>query len=389
MYLHEFQAKEWLSRYGVQIAPFFVVQSLQEVEECIATHTLTSAVVKIQIHSGARGKAGGITICRTPDEIRQAAKSLLGMRIKTIQTGPEPVVVEKLMLDTLVSFSHEYYLGIVLDRKNAAVQVIVSAEGGMEIEALAKDAPSKLLVEEVPQNKKLTDSQLAHITNFLGLQEYAKEAKNTFNACVDAFFAADALLVECNPLVITDEKSLVALDAKMHIDDNALFRQPEIAACYDPGQMSELERQAHDQGLAYVSLDGRVGCMVNGAGLAMATLDLIRYYKGEPANFLDVGGGASVEKIIEGFKILFKDSNVKAILVNIFGGIMNCERIAEALIQALKEHPSSVDIVVRLEGTNVKPAKEMLKAFKHHIIAIDSFDEAAKCAVERAYGDTH
>jgi len=388
MYLHEFQAKQELMRYGVRIAPFHVVQSIQEVEECITSHALRDAVVKIQIHSGARGKAGGIQLCRSPDEIRKQAKALLGMSIKTMQTGPDPIVVNTLILDTIVSYSKEFYFAIVLDRKNAQVQLIVSPEGGMEIETLAKKFPEKLLATEVVAGKKLTDSQIEKVVSFLGLEKHAEEVKKTIEALCTAFFSSDALLIECNPLVVSDTKQLVALDAKMQIDDNALFRQPKLAAFYDPTQISALERLAHEHDLAYVNLDGKIGCMVNGAGLAMATMDLVRFHGGEPANFLDVGGGASVDKIVEGFKILFCDPKVSALLVNIFGGIMNCKSIAEALVYALEKHPSSCTIVVRLEGTNVKEAKEMLKTFQGQIISVDGFDEAAKCVVECAYGNT-
>jgi succinyl-CoA synthetase beta subunit len=393
MYLHEYQAKKLLLGYGVPVPDFSVVSSLSELDEAIAIKALKNAVLKIQVHAGGRGKAGGVLVAKSPQEIKECAKLLLGKHIVTAQTGPDGVIAEKLLVDTPVEIAKELYLAVVLDRKTAGVVVIVSSVGGVEIEELAKSSPEKIVYETVPETKQLHHFQLIHLTKALGLSGKSKEeAVSIIQGCVDAFFSLDALLIEINPLVITKagDKSgeLLALDAKIQIDDNALFRQPELASMWDPSQVSKAEQDAKAHDLAYVALDGTIGCIVNGAGLAMATMDLIRYWKGEPANFLDVGGGASLEKVVEGFKILFKDPKVKAVLVNIFGGIMNCEIIAQSLLQAVNELKVHIPVVVRMEGTNVASAKKMLQASDLTVYSADTLDDAAKRVVEMAHGNT-
>ncbi|MCE5293080.1 MAG: ADP-forming succinate--CoA ligase subunit beta [Chlamydiales bacterium] len=377
MYLHEYQAKAKLADFGVPVAPFSVASSVDEVEKIIAGGVV-EAVVKIQVHAGGRGKAGGVKLAKNPQEIRDAAKKLLGMRLVNNQTGPEGVVSEKIIIDSLVSFSSEFYLGIILDRARASACVIASKEGGMEIEEIAATSPDKIFVEQVPATGKLHLYQLLRLAKNLGWTGAYKEAGILLiKQVVEAFFALDATLIEINPLVQTSS-GFIALDAKVSIDDNALFRQKELQSMWDPSQQSVAEQKAHEHELAYVALDGNIGCMVNGAGLAMATMDLIRYWGGSPANFLDVGGSATLEKVIEAFKILFLDPSVQAVLVNIFGGIMNCEIIAQALIQAIQEVAYKGHVVVRMEGTNVEKARALLTKSGLHITPKDSLDDAAR-----------
>ncbi len=380
MYLHEYQAKELLLEFGVPTSAFKVAESVEEVEKYIA-EGLVEAIVKIQVHAGGRGKAGGIKRAQNPEELKKHAKELLGMRLVNIQTGPEGVVAKKILLDTPVAFSREFYLGIIIDRKNGCVSIIASSEGGMEIEEVAAKSPEKIFVEKVPQSGRLYQFQLERLAKNLGWAGTLKEKGILLiKQLLKAFFALDATLVEINPLVETKD-GLSALDAKISIDDNALFRHARLAAMWDPYQVSASEVQAHEHDLSYVALDGNIGCIVNGAGLAMATMDIIRFWGGKPANFLDVGGSASVDKVAEGFKILFLDPSVKAILVNIFGGIMNCEIIAQALMKAQNEVGYKGHIVLRMEGTNVESAKKMLA--NAHVVTEDSLDEAAKkvCAL--------
>lgn len=385
MYLHEYQAKQLLSRFGVNVMPFQVVSSLEEVE-AILKSGLKTAIVKIQVHAGGRGKAGGVKVAKNPDEIRQAAKALLGMRLVNNQTGSEGIVSEKILLDTPAVINNEYYLAVILDRKKACASVIASPEGGMEIEEVAAKSPEKIFVERVPESGSLRLYQLNRLAKNLGWTGDLKVSGiQCVEGCVKAFFALDATLVEINPLVATDSE-IVALDAKISVDDNALFRHKALQEMYDPSQVSVGEKKAHEHDLAYVALDGNIGCMVNGAGLAMATMDLIRFWGGNPANFLDVGGGASEDKVIEGFRILFSDPKVKVILVNIFGGIMNCETIARGLIHALKELGEKVPVVVRMEGTNVVSARKLLGSTSLKITTTSSLDEAAKAACQIAKG---
>ncbi len=381
MYLHEFQAKEKLLEHGVSVAPFCVAATMRDVEEAIEKG-VEQAVLKIQVHAGGRGKAGGVKIAKNPQEIKEHAKKLLGMRLVNNQTGPEGVVAEKIILDTPVQFSHEYYLGMLIDRKTASVCVIASREGGVEIEEVAAKSPEKIFVEEVSASGHLRIYQLMRLAKNLGWTGIYKEAGiRLVRQALQAFFSLDATLLEINPLVQTSE-GFVALDAKVSIDDNALFRQKALMAMWDPSQQSASEQQAHEHDLSYVALDGTIGCMVNGAGLAMATMDIIRYWGGNPANFLDVGGGASVDKVVEGFKILFLDPSVEAVLVNIFGGIMDCEIIASALIRAIQEVGYKGHVVLRMEGTNVDSAKAMLAKSGLDVVTKNSLDDAAKTVCE-------
>lgn len=384
MYLHEFQAKQLFSKYGVPVAPFSVISSLDDLEEAILANNLHEAVLKIQVHSGGRGKAGGIRFAKNRQEMQEHARALLGMRVVTTQTGPEGVVAEKVLLDTPIACDKEYYLAVCIDRLLGSACVIASSEGGMDIEEIAEKRPEKIMVEKIPDNRKLYRFQLLRLAKFLGWKVEEWEAGfQVIIGCVKAFFDSDAVLVEINPLASTSNGSFVALDAKIQIDDNALFRQKALESLWDPNQVSERERKAREHDLAYVSLDGSIGCIVNGAGLAMATMDLIRFWGGEPANFLDVGGGATEEKIVEGFSLLFSDEKVNAVLVNIFGGIMNCATIASALDRAVKKENYKKPIVVRMEGTNVDKAREMLTNSELNVIFAANLDEAARTVVKK------
>ncbi len=377
MYLHEYQAKALLAEFGIPVAPNSVVSSMQEVEALIRGG-LTEAVCKIQVHAGGRGKGGGIKVASSAQEIRDHAKNLLGMRLINNQTGPDGVIAEKLLLDSVVEFTREFYLGIIIDRKQASVSIIASREGGVEIEEVAKKSPEKILVERVPPSKKLYHFQLLRLAKALGWAGLHKEAGITLiKNLLNAFYKLDATLLEINPLVEINT-GFIALDAKVNIDDNALIRQERLKSMWDPSQESISEQRAHEHDLSWVALDGNIGCMVNGAGLAMATMDLIKFWGGEPANFLDVGGSATYEKVVEGFKILFQEKNVQAVLVNIFGGIMNCEIIAKALIDVLELNAFVKPVVLRMEGTNQDGAKAMIREANLGIIVQDSLDEAAK-----------
>jgi len=382
MNTHEFQAKEILKKYGIPIPDFGVAGSEQEVAQVIDKLGLEEAVIKIQVHAGGRGKAGGVKFAKSKDEIKSVAKALIGMKMVNNQTGPQGVVAHQVMISRPADIEKEYYIGAVIDRDNARPILIASPEGGMEIEEVAEKSPEKILTLPIELNGTLRPYHALHLVNFMGWEgEQAKVGKKIAMGLSKAFIETDASLLEINPLVKTPTGEILALDAKLSIDENALFRHPDFEALYDPSQQSASEVAAKQFDLAYIALDGTIGCMVNGAGLAMATMDLIHVFGGEPANFLDVGGGASKEKVAEGFRIILSDPNVKAILVNIFGGIMNCAVLAEGIIQAAKEHTIRVPLIVRMEGTNSEQGKKMLRESGLAITAVDSFSEAAKTAV--------
>lgn len=382
MNTHEFQAKEILKKYGIPIPDFGVAANESEVEEVIEALSLTEGVIKIQVHAGGRGKAGGVKFAKSAEEIKEVAKSLLGMKMINNQTGPQGVVAHQVMISRPVDIEKEYYLGAVIDRENARPILIASPEGGMEIEEIAEKTPEKILTLPIDLDGSLRPYYAVRLAGFMGWEgEQAKMGKKIARGLSKAFIETDASLFEINPLVKTPEGDIFALDAKLSIDDNALFRQQELATFYDPTQESQSEVTARKFDLSYIPLDGNIGCMVNGAGLAMATMDLIKRCGGEPANFLDVGGGASKEKIAEGFRIILADPNVKSILVNIFGGIMNCAILAEGIIQAAHTHAISVPLIVRMEGTNSEQGKKMVRESGLAITAVDNFSEAAKAAV--------
>lgn len=387
MNTHEYQAKEILARYNIAIPPFGVAGSAPEVEKIIKDLGLKEAVIKIQVHAGGRGKAGGVKFAKTPQEIASVASQLIGMKMVNNQTGKAGVVAQKVLISKPIDIKREYYLGAVIDRDRAMPIMIASPEGGVEIEEVAAKNPEKILTLPIGFDGSMKPYHLLRLTNFMGWSgDTAKKGREIAQGVAKAFMDCDGSLLEINPLVEDAEGRLWALDAKLSIDDNALFRQPKLAAFYDPTQHLKNEVMAKEYDLAFIALEGNIGCMVNGAGLAMATMDIIHYYGEEPANFLDVGGGASKEKVAEGFKILLLDPQVKAILVNIFGGIMNCATLADGIIHAASELSLKVPLVVRMEGTHVEEGKRLLKESGLPITTADTLEEAAQKVVAAVKG---
>lgn len=382
MHLHEFQAKTILRQYGVQVPDFVVISSANDVNTALKDLNISEAVVKAQIHAGGRGKAGGVVIAPTPEEVQKAAEKMLGMIIINNQTGKEGIKVRQVLISPLVKFTKEYYLAAAIDRKNGQAVIIASPDGGMEIEEIAAKTPERIKTIPISHKGTLRNYQLLELAKFMDWTgPIAEQGKKTIEALIKAFIDTDASLLEINPLVLTTEEDIVALDAKLTIDDNALFRQHSLAQSQDLTQVSIHEARAKEFDLAYVALDGNIGCIVNGAGLAMATMDIIYHYGGKPANFLDIGGGATEEKIAEGFKILLSDPKIKAILVNIFGGIMNCATLAAGLVTATTELKVKVPLIIRMEGTNVEKGKKILQESDLKIIIADDLTDAAKKAV--------
>ena len=384
---HEYQAKEILKKYGMPIPEFGVAASPAEAKQVVQELGLNEAVVKIQVHAGGRGKAGGGKFAKSKDEIVETAKKLIGMKMVNNQTGPQGIIAHKVLITEPVDIAKEYYLGAIIDRDHAMPILIASPEGGMEIEVVAEKTPEKILKLPIGLDGSVRPYHLLRLANFMGWKgATAKQGMKVAASLAKAFIETDSSLLEINPLVETDKGDIWAIDAKLSVDDNALFRQKEIAAFYDPSQVSPNEVAAKEHDLAYISLSGNIGCMVNGAGLAMSTMDIIQHYGGMPANFLDVGGGASKEKVTEGFKIILADENVKAILVNIFGGIMNCATIAQGVIAASKELSIKIPLVVRLEGTNVEEGRRLLQESGLKIISADGMADAAEKAVNAIKG---
>lgn len=383
MNIHEFQAKELLAQYGLPIPQFGIADSLEQAKAIIDELGLTSGVVKVQVHAGGRGKAGGVKLGKSKNELLEHAKQLLGMKIVNNQTGSDGVIAHKVMISEACEIEKEYYLGAIIDRENAVPILIASPEGGMEIEEVASKTPEKILKLPIRYNGEVKSYELVRLAKFMGWEgQTAKLGMRIAKALAKAFIEKDGSLLEINPLIKTPDGELLLLDTKFSIDDNALFRQQEIAAFYDPTQVSGSEVEANKYDLAYIKLDGNIGCMVNGAGLAMSTMDTINHYGGTPANFLDVGGGADKEKVKAGFTIILSDPNVKAILVNIFGGIMSCKTIAEGVLAAASELDLKVPLVVRLEGTNVEEGKKMIKESTLEIISAEGMADAAQKVVE-------
>jgi succinyl-CoA synthetase beta subunit len=383
MNTHEYQAKEILKKYGIPIPEFAVVSSEKEARAAIERLKLKEAVVKIQVHAGGRGKAGGVKFAKNPQEIVEVTAKLLGMKMVNNQTGPQGVIAHKVLLSVPSEIKKEYYIGAIIDRERARPILIASPDGGVEIEEVAAKTPERILTLPIGLDGKIKPYHLLRLTNFMGWkEEKAKVGRQIAAGLAKAFMDIDGSLLEINPLIETPSGELFALDAKLSVDDNALFRQMEIASFYDPSQQSAGEVAAKQFDLAYIALDGTIGCMVNGAGLAMATMDIIQHYGGKPANFLDVGGGASKEKVAEGFKIILSDPKVEAILVNIFGGIMNCAVLAEGIITAAKEDKIRVPLVVRMEGTNVEQGRKLLKDSGLAIISAENLAEGAEKVVK-------
>lgn len=382
MNIHEYQAKIILQQYGIKVPEFYVVSNIEEARKVLQTTGLQQAVIKVQIHAGGRGKAGGVKLAYNQKHILESVEKLLGMRIINNQTGPEGIVTRQVLISPLVDYVKEYYIGAFIDRQKAQGMLLISSEGGTEIEELAVKKPGHLKKIPIRENGILRGFQLIEITKFMGWTGHtAEQGKKLISALVKAFVETDASLIEINPLVQTSEGDIIALDAKLSIDDNALYRQPQVAAFYDSTQLSPNEARAKEFDLAYIALNGEIGCMVNGAGLAMATMDIINHYGGKPANFLDVGGGASQDKVAEGFKIILSDPNVKSILVNIFGGIMNCVTLAAGIITATTESRVHVPLIIRMEGTNVEKGKKILEDSGLDIIIASDLKDAAKKAV--------
>jgi len=393
MNIHEYQAKDLLKKYGVAVPAGIPAMTVEEaVNACDQLPGCTLYVVKAQIHAGGRGAGkfannptgkGGVRLCKTKDDVKAAAEAMLGQVLVTKQTGPEGKEVQRLYVTDGVDIKKEYYCSVVLDRDTSRVTFMVSTEGGMDIEEVAEKHPEKIVHVNVDPACGFQGFHGRRLAYALGLEGAAnKSAIKFFAAMYKAFTDLDCSTVEINPLIVTDKEEVMALDAKISFDDNALFRHPDIAAMRDESEEDEKETMAKNYDLSYVALEGNIGCMVNGAGLAMATMDIIKLYGGQPANFLDVGGGANKEKVTAAFKIILADPNVKGVLVNIFGGIMKCDIIAEGVIAAAKEVQLSVPLVVRLEGTNVELGKEILSKSGLAIIPADNLADAAKKVVE-------
>ena len=382
MDIHEYQAKEILSDYGIPIAAGGLAYSPEQAAYRATEIGGEAWVVKAQIHSGARGKAGGIKVCKSESEVSRAAEELLGKKLITHQTGDQGKVCHRLYIEAGCNIGREIYLAFVLDRANESVTVVASAEGGMEIEELAVEKPESILKISVEPAVGMQPFQAREIAFGLGLDKsQVNQAVTTILGCYRAMRDLDATMVEINPLVVTKEGNILAVDAKMGFDDNALFRHQNISELRDKSQEDPREMRAADRGLSYVGLDGNIGCIINGAGLAMATMDMIMHAGGEPANFLDIGGGASPERTAKAFNLVLSDDKVECILVNIFAGINRCDWIAEGVIQAVKTIDLKVPLIVRLSGTNVEQGQKMLKDSGLPIIMADTLKEAADKAV--------
>ncbi|CAM8308634.1 SucC Succinyl-CoA synthetase, beta subunit [Candidatus Methylopumilus universalis] len=381
MNLHEYQAKQLIAKYGISVPKGVAIKSLEEVDQSIAQLESSSYVIKAQIHAGGRGKAGGIKIVTSKKEAVEAVNSLLHKKLVTYQNKPDGQPVNVLLIEESCDIEKELYFSILVDRQSEKIVVIASSAGGMEIEEISKNNPEKIIRETCSPINGLMDYQSRNIAFALGLpnemiNDFVRLARSTFKAFIENNLA----LLEINPLAINSHKKIIALDCKINVDDNALYKQRTLADLRDWSQNDSKEAEAFDAGLNYIALNGNIGCMVNGAGLAMATMDLIKLYGGEPANFLDVGGGATSETVAKAFKIILDDKNVQVVLVNIFGGIMRCDIIAEGIIAAIKEVGIKIPIVVRLEGTNVDLGKKLLQTSGLNIKAANTLTEAATIA---------
>ncbi len=382
MKIHEYQAKEIFSKFGVSIPRGKVCQTPEEAKK-IAEELGGKVVVKAQIHAGGRGKGGGVKLAENPNQAYEFAKNMLGKPLITHQTGPEGKIVRKVLIEEALPIEKEFYIGMVLDRSKYMPVLMASPFGGMEIEEVAAKHPEALLKIHIDPLCGIQTFQLRRISKFLNLSgEVAKKAQKFIEALCNCYIKTDASLAEINPLILTKDGNILALDAKMNFDDNSLYRHPEIVELRDIYEEEPLEVEASKFNLNYIKLDGNIGCMVNGAGLAMATMDIIKLYGGEPANFLDVGGGANQEAVTNAFKILLMDKNVKAVLVNIFGGIVRCDIIAGGIVEASKEVNLNIPVVVRLQGTNVEEGKKILKESNLPFVLASEVSEAAEKVVK-------
>ncbi len=387
MKIHEYQAKAILARHGVPVPKGEVVTQAGAAADVARKLGGAVSVVKAQIHAGGRGKGGGVKLAKSPEEAQRLAGDMLGMTLVTHQTGPEGRKVQRVLIEEGLEIARELYLGMVIDRSSQKIVLMVSQEGGVEIEKVAAETPEKIYKEYVETGIGLQNFQAQKLAFALGLEGASvRKGIKVMTALYNAFVASDASLLEINPLIVTKAGDLLALDAKMNFDDSGLYRHPEIAELRDLNEEEPLEIEASKYSLNYIKLDGNIGCMVNGAGLAMATMDIIKLAGGEPANFLDVGGGATAEQIRNAFKILMSDKAVQAVLINIFGGILRCDILAEGVIAAVKELHVGVPVVVRMEGTNVERGKQMLKESGLKFQTADTMSEAAQKVVAAAKG---
>lgn len=379
MNLHEYQAKQVFAQYGMPVPNNQVVESVTDVPDALAKLSGDRWVVKAQVHAGGRGKAGGVKLLDSAEAVKQTVDDMIGTRLVTYQTNEQGQPVNQVLIEEISNIKRELYLGAVIDRASQRVVIMASTEGGMEIEKVAAETPDKILKATINPLTGLQPYQARELAFGLGLEgDQIKQFAKLLDGFAKMFVEKDLSLVEINPLVVTDEGQLICLDGKINIDDNALYRQKDILAMRDESQEDERENRAKEWDLNYISLDGDIGCMVNGAGLAMATMDLIKLCGGQPANFLDVGGGATKERVSEAFKIILSDDNVKGVLVNIFGGIVRCDLIAEGIIGAVEEVHVNVPVVVRLEGNNAELGSQLLSESGVNIIAANNLTEAAE-----------
>ena len=383
MNIHEYQAKEILKKFGANVPNGVAIFSLDEIESKAKLIKSKKIILKAQIHSGGRGKAGGIKIVDNIDELKKQAKNLFRKKLITHQTGPKGREVKKLYLEEVNEIQNEFYLSCLVDRGSSKIAFISSAEGGVDIEEVARKKPEKIITTKLNLSGVLEKQDIAKIIQPYNLSKKSSEqAIDLVKSIYNILIKLDANLIEVNPLILTKENNIICLDAKINFDDNALYRHRDIALLKDLNEENPTETEASKHGLSYIKLDGKIGCMVNGAGLAMATMDIIKLYGSEPANFLDVGGGASKEKVSVAFKIILSDKNVKGILINIFGGIMRCDVLAQGVVEAAKETKLSVPLVVRLAGTNVELGRKILKESNLKIISANNLSDATKKIIE-------
>ena len=382
MDIHEYQAKKILSNFGVTIPRGGIVYSPEDAENKAREIGGSKWVVKAQVHSGARGKAGGIIVCNSTLEVAQATDKLLGKKLVTNQTGPEGKIINRIYIEEATDIKKELYLGLVFDRSSECIMVVASTEGGMSVEEISKDKPETIIRSKIEVAVGIQSFQARELAFGLGIDpELIVRASDTIIGCAKAFSELDATMVEVNPLVISKQKQILALDCKMSFDNNAMFRRNKVSELRDKTQEDDKEVYASDRGLNYVSLDGNIGNIINGAGLAMASMDMIKLAGGEPANFLDVGGGATPEKIVKAFKLITMDDKVRVILVNIFAGINRCDWVAEGIVQALEKIEIKIPLVIRLAGTNVEKGNKILRDSKIKYIEANTLEDAAKKAV--------
>ena len=387
MNLHEYQAKQLFREYGIAVSEGLSASSSNEAEEMALSLNVDKWVVKAQVHAGGRGKAGGVEVVSTIEEVKEFAEKWLGNNLVTFQTDEKGQPVNEILIETCTNIDQELYLGAVIDRASQRLVVMASTEGGVNIEEVAEKTPEKIFKQEIDPINGPDDSQARSLSEELGLTALqADQFLNIFNGLVNLFLEKDLSLVEVNPLVITDQGDLICLDAKINVDSNALYRQEDVETLRDPSQEDPREARAAEWDLSYVALDGNIGCMVNGAGLAMGTMDIIKLHGGEPANFLDVGGTADSKRVAEAFKIILSDENVKTVLINIFGGIVRCDVIADGIVEALTVMGVEVPVVVRLEGNSADKGIKILDECTLNIIPAANLEEAASLAVKASKG---